>query len=113
MKKSILSLAFVLASIGSQAGGLVTNTNQNAAFLRNFAQEGQYGEITAIYANPAGGAFLRKGWHLSLNNQVAIQERDILTSYPLFQYNTKDPKAEHKFVEHLRSLRSRRRWRQV
>ena len=97
MKKSILSLAFVLASIGSQAGGLVTNTNQNAAFLRNFAQEGQYGEITAIYANPAGGAFLRKGWHLSLNNQVAIQERDILTSYPLFQYNTKDPKAEHKF----------------
>ena len=38
MKKSILSLAFVLASIGSQAGGLVTNTNQNAAFLRNFAQ---------------------------------------------------------------------------
>ncbi len=50
MKKSILSLAFVLASIGSQAGGLVTNTNQNAAFLRNFAQEGQYGEITAPQA---------------------------------------------------------------
>lgn len=97
MKKSILSLAFVLASIGSQAGGLVTNTNQNAAFLRNFAQEGQYGEITAIYANPAGGAFLRKGWHLSLNNQVAIQERDILTTMPLFQYNTKDRNATHKF----------------
>ncbi len=97
MKKSILSLAFVLASIGSQAGGLVTNTNQNAAFLRNFAQEGQYGEITAIYANPAGGAFLRKGWHLSLNNQVAIQERDILTSFPLFQYNTKDRNMTHKF----------------
>ena len=97
MKKSILSLAFVLASIGSQAGGLVTNTNQNAAFLRNFAQEGQYGEITAIYANPAGGAFLRKGWHLSLNNQVAIQERDILTTFPLFQYNTKDRNATHKF----------------
>ena len=81
----------------SQAGGLVTNTNQNAAFLRNFAQEGQYGEITAIYANPAGGAFLRKGWHLSLNNQVAIQERDILTTFPLFQYNTKDHNATHKF----------------
>lgn len=97
MKKSILSLAFVLASIGSQAGGLVTNTNQNAAFLRNFAQEGQYGEITAIYANPAGGAFLRKGWHLSLNNQVAIQERDILTTFPLFQYDTKDRNATHKF----------------
>lgn len=97
MKKSILSLAFVLASISSQAGGLVTNTNQNAAFLRNFAQEGQYGEITAIYANPAGGAFLRKGWHLSLNNQVAIQERDIATTFPLFQYNTKDRNATHQF----------------
>lgn len=97
MKKSILSLAFVLASISSQAGGLVTNTNQNAAFLRNFAQEGQYGEITAIYANPAGGAFLRKGWHLSLNNQVAIQERDIATTLPLFQYNTKNPNPMHYF----------------
>lgn len=97
MKKSILSLAFVLASIGSQAGGLVTNTNQNAAFLRNFAQEGQYGEITAIYANPAGGAFLRKGWHLSLNNQVAIQERDIATSFPLFDKNTKNPNKLHYF----------------
>ncbi len=97
MKKSILSLAFVLASMCSQAGGLVTNTNQNAAFLRNFAQEGQYGEITAIYANPAGGAFLRKGWHLSLNNQVAIQERDILTTLPLFSYNTKNRNMTHKF----------------
>lgn len=90
-------LALVLASVSVKAGGLVTNTNQNAAFLRNFAQEGQYGEITAIYANPAGGAFLRKGWHLSLNDQVAIQERDITTSLPLFRYNMKDSNPTHHF----------------
>ncbi len=90
-------LALVLASVSVKAGGLVTNTNQNAAFLRNFAQEGQYGEITAIYANPAGGAFLRKGWHLSLNDQVAIQERDITTTLPLFQKNLNDPNPTHHF----------------
>lgn len=97
MKKSILMLALVLASISVKAGGLVTNTNQNAAFLRNFAQEGKYGEITAIYANPAGGAFLRKGWHLSLNDQVAIQQRDIDTEFSLFRYNLKNRDAEHHF----------------
>ena len=93
MKKSVFILFCILSSVYAKAGGLVTNTNQNAAFLRNFAQEGKYGEITAIYANPAGGAFLRKGWHLSLNNQTAIQERDIDTSLPLFRQKVRKDAA--------------------
>ena len=88
-------MAFAAVS-NAFAGGLLTNTNQNAAFVRNFAQEGKI-DITSIYANPAGGAFLENGWHLSLNNQSAFQERNIETTFPLFQYNYLDPKSTHRF----------------
>ena len=89
-------MAFAAAS-SAFAGGLLTNTNQNAAFVRNFAQEGKI-DITSIYANPAGGAFLDKGWHLSLNNQTAFQRRIIDTTFPLFKYNTQDNNPTHHFV---------------
>ena len=88
-------MAFAAVS-NAFAGGLLTNTNQNAAFVRNFAQEGKI-DITSIYANPAGGAFLENGWHLSLNSQTAFQERNIETTFPLFQYNTDNPNATHRF----------------
>lgn len=91
MKKSvILSAALMMGVMSAQAGGLLTNTNQNAAFLRNFAQEGQI-TLTSLYANPAGNAFLSKGWHLSLNSQTAIQQRNINTTFPLFAYNQENP----------------------
>ena len=88
-------MAFAAVS-SAFAGGLLTNTNQNAAFVRNFAQEGKI-DITSIYANPAGGAFLENGWHLSLNNQTAFQQRNIETTFPLFKYNTDDPNPTHRF----------------
>ena len=72
MKKTILSLMAFAAAGSAFAGGLLTNTNQNAAFVRNFAQEGKI-DITSIYANPAGGAFLEKGWHLSLSPSTDLQ----------------------------------------
>lgn len=88
-------MAFAAVS-SAFAGGLLTNTNQNAAFDRNFAQEGKI-DLTSIYANPAGGAFLSNGWHLSLNTQTAFQERNIETTFPLFQYNIDNPNQTHRF----------------
>ncbi len=90
-------MAILVAASNAFAGGLLTNTNQNAAFVRNFAQEGKI-DITSIYANPAGGAFLSRGWHLSLNNQTAFQRRIIDTTFPLFETSTQDPEETHKFV---------------
>lgn len=58
------------------AGGLLTNTNHNIAFNRNFARDGVIA-IDGVYSNPAGVAFLDKGWHLSLNFQNAYQTRTI------------------------------------
>ena len=84
-------------AVGSAfAGGLLTNTNQNAAFTRNFSQEGKI-DLTSIYANPAGGAFLQDGWHLSLNNQTAFQRRNIETTFPLFVRNIDNPSPTHFF----------------
>ena len=88
-------MAFAAVS-SAFAGGLLTNTNQNAAFVRNFAQEGKI-DITSIYTNPAGGAFLENGWHLTLSTQTAFQERNIDTTFPLFKYNTENPSTTHRF----------------
>ncbi|MGN0213919.1 MAG: OmpP1/FadL family transporter [Muribaculaceae bacterium] len=97
MKKSILGLAMAaLSTFSITAGGLLTNTNQNAAFLRQLSQEAII-DITGAYMNPAGIAFLSNGFHLSLNVQGATQDRDITTTFPLFAYNVNNPSATHKF----------------
>ena len=97
MKKRItFAAAFSFMAASAFAGGLLTNTNQNAAFVRNFAQEGKI-DLTSIYTNPAGGAFLTEGWHLSLNTQTAFQQRNIETTFPLFQFNTENHDQKHRF----------------
>lgn len=97
IKKSLLAAAFsAVFAASAMAGGLLTNTNQNAAFLRNFAQEGKI-DITTIYANPAASAFLSQGWHLSLNSQTAFQRRNVETTFPLFALNLDNANPTHKF----------------
>lgn len=87
MKKIFSLLAVVLASASTAfAGGLITNTNQNAAYVRQMSQNGII-DITGIYANPAGTAFLSDGWHLSLNSQSAFQHRNITTTFTPMAYN--------------------------
>lgn len=77
MKKIVLcSLLLAVSIVSALAGGLVTNTNQSAAFLRNPARMATL-ELDAVYYNPAGVAFLKKGFHLGLNNQSAFQSRNI------------------------------------
>lgn len=83
-------------SAPAMAGGLLTNTNQNAAFLRNFAQEGTI-TLTSLYANPAGTAFLSNGWHLSINSQTAFQTRSIATTFAPFAMNRENPNTTHNF----------------
>lgn len=83
-------------SLPMMAGGLVTNTNQNAAFLRQLSQEAII-DITGLYMNPAGTAFLAPGAHVSFNIQNAKQSRDIATTFPLFALNTNNRSTTHEF----------------
>ncbi len=97
MNKKTMICAFVaLMTTPAMAGGLLTNTNLNASFLRQMSQDGII-DITGIYANPAGTAFLAPGFHMSLNAQNAKQSRDITTSFPLFAYNRNNPQATHRY----------------
>ena len=76
MKKNLLiGAATLIVSIPTFAGDYLTNTNQNAAFLRMVAR-GASIDIDGVYSNPAGLAFLPEdGFHLSLTGQSAYQTR--------------------------------------
>jgi long-chain fatty acid transport protein len=63
------------------AGGLVTNTNQSAAWVRMPSRNATV-EIDAVYNNPAGLMKLENGLHISLSNQTIFQTRTITSSYP-------------------------------
>lgn len=96
LKKIIATVLFATSTLSAMAGGLLTNTNQNASFLRQMSQNGII-DITGLYSNPAGTAFLENGWHISLNNQSAWQTRTIETTFPLYALNNNDHNTMHKF----------------
>lgn len=81
MLKRIFSLgATLLSFICVFAGGLSTNTAFNASYQRFFSQEANV-DVASIYANPAGAAFLNKGWHFGLSTQTVFQKRIITTGF--------------------------------
>ncbi|MBQ7191655.1 MAG: hypothetical protein IJS00_02140 [Paludibacteraceae bacterium] len=55
-----------MSTLSMMAGGLVTNTNMSAAYLRNPAREGAI-DIDGVYFNPAGTAFLTNGVHIGVS----------------------------------------------
>lgn len=76
IRKSSMFVGMTLATLPTLAGGILTNTNQSIQFLRNPARDGVIA-IDGAYSNPAGVAFLSKGFHLSVANQSAFQTRVI------------------------------------
>jgi len=92
MTKKTLFLSLFLTGVSSVfAGGLLTNTNQSAHFLRNPALDAST-EIDAVYTNPAGLIFLSDGFHFSLSNQSVNQTRTITSTFaPFASSNAGDP----------------------
>ena len=85
MRKQILTTALVLGTTATAwAGGFLTNSNQNAAFLRNPARDA-YIAIDGCYYNPAGVGFMSEGWHMGFDIQSAYQTRTVETFFPFFQ----------------------------
>ena len=98
MKKVQLVFLFVaLVSCYNSiyAGGILTNTNQNIAFLRNPARDAAIG-IDGVYTNPAGVVFLDNGVHVSFNWQYAHQTRTITTTNPDFKLGVDNGNQEVK-----------------
>ena len=83
MKKFATTLLLLAAAVSASAGGLMTNSNQSAAFLRSIAR-GTSLEPDAVYNNPAGVVFMADGWHLGLTNQIAWQTRQTESTFAPF-----------------------------
>ena len=80
-RKLLLSFSAALLSTGLMAGGIMTNTNQSAAYARMLARNASL-SLDGVYYNPAGLTKLRNGFHLSLNNQSIFQVKDVNNDYP-------------------------------
>ncbi|MBP6979337.1 MAG: outer membrane beta-barrel protein [Lentimicrobiaceae bacterium] len=82
MKKFLfLPVVMISMSLHVLAGGIVTNTNQSAAFIRLGARNATLG-LDGVYYNPAGLTTLCNGLFLSLNNQTIFQTNTIKNNYP-------------------------------
>lgn len=78
----VMLMAAVLLSSAAYAGGIMTNTNQSASYVRMLARDASLG-IDAVYFNPAGLTSLNNGFYLSLSNQSIFQNREITNENPL------------------------------
>ncbi len=117
-KKLLFCVALMSAVSGTAlAGGILTNTNQNVAFLRNPARDGAIG-IDGTYSNPAGVAFMDEGTHLSINWQAAWQTRTIETTNPVFtmskdfngQPQHYEGKASAPFIPSVQAAYNKGKW---
>jgi len=76
MKKLTLTLLSFTLTFSMFAGGIVTNTNQSAAWSRMLVRDAST-DIDAAFFNPAGLTKLDDGFHLSLSSQTISQTRNI------------------------------------
>lgn len=83
-----ITIVFMFFSVASlYAGGIVTNTNQSAEFIRTMNRNAST-EMDAVYYNPAAVATFDDGFHAYLSNQSIFQTRTINTEFPEYNENT-------------------------
>lgn len=99
MKQFLIAACLSLGCLSNaHAGGLLTNTNQNVAFLRNPCRDAAIG-IDGVYSNPAGVIFMPQGLHLSLNIQSAHQTRTVTSTFGGFAYGVDNNGQTRKVFE--------------
>ncbi len=81
MRKITLTLLSLIMAVSiSYAGGLVTNTNQSAAWTRLLVRDASTG-IDAAYFNPAGLTKLKDGFHISISSQSIFKTNYITNTF--------------------------------
>ncbi len=80
MKKLLVLAAAAGFCTSMFAGGLLTNTNQSASWVRMPSQDATTG-IEAVYFNPAGLMKLNNGFHFSISNQFISQKKEVQNFY--------------------------------
>jgi long-subunit fatty acid transport protein len=80
MRKLLTFFVALLITGSLFAGGIVTNVNQSAAWIRLPSRNAST-SIDAAYYNPAGLMKLENGFHVSLSNQFIYQTREVDNTY--------------------------------
>jgi long-subunit fatty acid transport protein len=97
-KAILASIMLAATATTTQAGGILTNTNQSVAFLKNPARDAAIG-LDGVYSNPAGVVFMPEGFHLAVNWQYAHQTRTVKSKNPLFKMGLKNEGNDTKTFE--------------
>ena len=82
MKKLKVFSALLILSNFVFAGGLLTNSNQSAQYIRMMSRNASL-DIDAVYYNPAGLIKLEDGWHFAFSSQTIFQDKSVNCGYPL------------------------------
>ncbi len=82
MKKLTLFASLFIFCNVIFAGGLLTNYNQSAQYVRMLSRNASL-EIDGVFYNPAGLTKLENGWHFAFNNQTIFQNKTIESDFPL------------------------------
>ena len=77
---TLLIIGILIVPFFSYSGGIVTNQNQSAAYIRMFARDAST-DIDAVFFNPAGLTKLSDGFHLGLNYQYIKQNKLVTSNY--------------------------------
>ena len=82
MRKLTFLASFIMLANFAFAGGLLTNTNQSAQFIRMMSRNASL-DIDAVYFNPAGLTKLEDGWHFAAYSQTIFQDKTVECGFPL------------------------------
>ena len=86
MKKlALLAAALLLVNL-LFAGGLLTNSNQSAQYVRMLSRNASL-DIDAVYYNPAALTLLKDGWHFGLYNQTIFQDKKVNCEFPYLNHS--------------------------
>ncbi len=96
MKRLSIFLFSFLLSFAAFAGGIVTNTNQSASWVRTMVRDASVG-VDAVLYNPAGLTRLDDGFHIQFNHQTVVQPREINAGYAALNEQTYEGVAQAPF----------------
>ncbi len=82
MKKLIVFTVFVCFIGQVFGGGVITNGNQSAQYIRMLSRNAST-SVDAVYFNPAGLMLMDNGFYISLHNQTLFQTKTVQSGYPL------------------------------
>jgi long-chain fatty acid transport protein len=83
MKKIATLIAVVLFFMNQAiAGGILTNSNQSAQFVRMLSRNAST-DLDAVYFNPAGLVRMDDGFYLAYHNQSIFQTKTVNNLFPL------------------------------